>query len=56
VSKDIEALALRVHDVAEKSRPQRDTGQWAAAYGELLTTCASCHQALGVAAKKIGRN
>lgn len=47
VDKKVEELAVKVHAIAEKARGERDMGKWQKAYGELLTTCAECHQAAG---------
>lgn len=56
VDQKVDALALRVHDLAAKARLHRDTKEWASAYREFLGTCAACHQTLGVVSKKIGSN
>jgi hypothetical protein len=47
VAPETKALARTVHDIAEKSRAERDTAKWTASYAQSLATCASCHRALG---------
>jgi hypothetical protein len=51
VDKKTETLAVRVHEIAEKARMDRDTKKWAIGYGKFLQTCGGCHQAVGVGSK-----
>lgn len=44
---EIKSLSRRVHSLAEDARGSRDINVWVARYGEMLTTCAECHRALG---------
>jgi mono/diheme cytochrome c family protein len=47
VPQDTKKLGQNVHDIAEKARQDRDVAKWTGSYGQFLTTCAACHQALG---------
>ncbi|HVY31977.1 MAG TPA: hypothetical protein VHB79_35825 [Polyangiaceae bacterium] len=44
---DTKKLGQNVHDIAEKARLDRDATKWTSSYGQFLTTCGACHQALG---------
>jgi cytochrome c553 len=45
---ELEALAIRVHDLATQGRGAADMDARAEIYGEFLGTCAACHQLLGI--------
>jgi hypothetical protein len=44
--KEVDALAKRAHSIAEGLRQERDIAKWVTGYGEFLSTCNACHQAL----------
>src|SRR5690606_4640670 len=48
-SKEVVELATKVHELGKKGADTKETSARAELYGELLTTCADCHSALGVA-------
>ena len=45
---DLQALAIRVHELAAAGREAEGQEARAAIYGEFIATCAACHQMLGI--------
>ncbi len=45
---DLQALAIRVHELAAAGRDAEGQEARAAIYGEFIATCAECHQMLGI--------
>jgi cytochrome c553 len=45
---DLQAQALRVHELAAQGREAAGQEERALIYGEFIATCAECHQMLGI--------